>query len=93
MNAPASLVLDARGRVVGATIVGPRAGESLAETLLAGQQSLRARALAGTMHAYPTCSGGVWKAGLAQGRSDLGATPTRQVISALVDLRRRWLIR
>ena len=83
-----TLVLDARGRVVGASLVGPRAGESLAELLLAAQQGLRARSLAGAMHAYPTWADGPWKSALAQGRADLAATPTRQVIGALAALRR-----
>ncbi|MCY7395819.1 MAG: FAD-dependent oxidoreductase [Nocardioides sp.] len=88
-----TLVLDDRGRVVGASIVGPRAGESLAEALLAAQQGLRARTVAGAMHAYPTWSDGVWKAALAQGRVDLAAAPTRQVIAGLVRARRRFLAR
>ena len=37
------LVLDRKGRVVGASIVGPRAGESLAELVLAARHGLRAR--------------------------------------------------
>ncbi|MBD8868253.1 dihydrolipoyl dehydrogenase family protein [Nocardioides donggukensis] len=88
-----SLVLDRRGRVVGATVVGPRAGESLAEAVLAAQAGLRARTVAGTMHAYPTWSDGVWKAGLAQGRADLSAPTTRRVTGALRRLRRAWVSR
>ncbi|WP_323791291.1 dihydrolipoyl dehydrogenase family protein [Nocardioides sp.] len=87
------LVLDAKGKVVGASIVGPRAGESLAEALLAGQQGLKARAVAGAMHAYPTWSDGVWKAALAQGRADLESTPVKQVTAGLATVRRAWLKR
>ncbi len=87
------LVLDAKGKVVGASIVGPRAGESLAEALLAAQQGLRARAMAGAIHAYPTWSDGIWKTALAQGRKDLAATPTKQVTAALAKVRRAWLAR
>ena len=87
------LILDAKGKVVGASIVGPRAGESLAEALLAGQQGLRARAMASTIHAYPTWQDGIWKASLAQGRADLAATPTKQVTTALATVRRAWLAR
>ncbi len=87
------LVLDKRGRIVGASVVGPRAGEILAETLLAGQAGLKARTMAGAMHAYPSWSDGVWKASLAQGRADLAATPTRQVTSALARMRLRWMAR
>lgn len=58
------LVLDEHGRVVGGTIVGPRAGESLAELTLAVKQGLRARDLAATIHAYPTYGDGPWKAAI-----------------------------
>lgn len=85
------LVLDERGKVVGASIVGPRAGESLAEALLAAQQGLRARSMAAAIHAYPTWSDGIWKAALAQGRADLQATPTKQATAALARVRRAWL--
>ncbi|MGI8415657.1 MAG: dihydrolipoyl dehydrogenase family protein, partial [Nakamurella sp.] len=60
------LVLDRKGRVVGASIVGPRAGESLAELVLAARHGLRARDLAAAMHAYPTYGDAVWKAAIAQ---------------------------
>ncbi len=50
------------GRILGATIVAPRAGEMIAEVVLA----MRTRAFAGRLaqapHAYPTWSGGVQKA-------------------------------
>lgn len=87
------LVLDAKGVVVGASIVGPRAGESLAEALLAAQQGLKARSMAGAIHAYPTWSDGIWKAALAQGRNDLAATPAKQATTALAKVRRKWLTR
>jgi len=54
----AQLVLDRRGRVVGATLVGPRAGETLGEVTLAVHRGLTVGALAGTMHAYPTFADG-----------------------------------
>ncbi|WP_219418706.1 hypothetical protein [Pseudonocardia nigra] len=56
------LVLDRRGRVVGATVVGPRAGETLAELTSAVRRGLRARDLAGVMHPYPTWGDGPWNA-------------------------------
>ena len=87
------IVLDERGKVVGASIVGPRAGESLAEALLAGQQGLKARSMASAIHAYPTWSDGIWKSTVAQGRADLAATPTKQVTTALAKVRRAWLTR
>ena len=88
-----ALVLDRKGKVIGASIVGPRAGESLAEAVLAGHEGLRARGVAGSMHAYPTWSDGVWKAGLAQGRADLHAPSVQRVTRGLARLRRRWMSR
>ncbi|MEJ7831990.1 MAG: FAD-dependent oxidoreductase [Nocardioides sp.] len=90
-NGHSTLVLDAKGRVVGASIVGPRAGESLAEAVLAAQVGLRARTLAGAMHAYPTWSDGVWKAALAQARHDLARPVPATVTRSLAALRRLWL--
>jgi pyruvate/2-oxoglutarate dehydrogenase complex dihydrolipoamide dehydrogenase (E3) component len=88
------LVLDRRGRVVGATIVGPRAGESLAEVVLAVRQGLRARELAGTTHAYPTYSDGIWKAAIEQVQRQMGRPAVRAVTAVLTRLRRlrvaRW---
>lgn len=43
-----------RGRVLGATIVGPRAGESIAEVALARARRLPVGALSATLHGYPT---------------------------------------
>ena len=50
------------GRVVGATIVAPRAGEMIAEMALAMRTGAFAGRLAQTAHAYPTWSHGVQKA-------------------------------
>ncbi len=83
------LLLDHRGRVVGATLVGPRAGESLAEVVLAARHGLRARDLAASMHAYPTYGDGVWKAALAQLQDDLSRPWLRRVVAILMALRRR----
>jgi pyruvate/2-oxoglutarate dehydrogenase complex dihydrolipoamide dehydrogenase (E3) component len=43
-----------RGRILGAAIVGPEAGELIAEYALAMKHGLRLDALAETVHAYPT---------------------------------------
>jgi pyruvate/2-oxoglutarate dehydrogenase complex dihydrolipoamide dehydrogenase (E3) component len=83
------LVLDRRGRVVGGTVVGPRAGESLAELVLAVQHRLRARDLASAVHAYPTYGDGPWKSGISAVQESLRRQPTRTAIRALVALRRR----
>lgn len=83
------LVLDGKSRVVGATIVGPRAGESLAEVVLAARHGLRARDLAATIHAYPTYSDGVWKAGIAQLQQQLHRPAIRRIIELVAAVRRR----
>ncbi len=83
------LVLDRRGRVVGATIVGPRAGESLHELVLAVRGRLRARDLAAATHAYPTYGDGPWKAAIEQVQAGLRSQPLRTVTGALTRLRRR----
>lgn len=83
------VVFDRRSRVAGATIVGPRAGESLPEIVLAMRHGLRARDLAGAMHAYPTYGDGVWKACIAQIRGQLGRPAARRVITALRRLHHR----
>ena len=82
------LVLDGKGRVVGATIVGPRAGESLAEAVLAVRHGLRARDIAGATHAYPTYSDGVWKAAIAQVQAQLTGAVVGRSTSALAAVRR-----
>jgi pyruvate/2-oxoglutarate dehydrogenase complex dihydrolipoamide dehydrogenase (E3) component len=85
------LVLDRRGRIVGATVVGPRAGESLAELVLAVRLGLRTRDLAATVHAYPTYGDGPWNAGIDDVRARLAQPRTARAIGVLGGLRRRWL--
>lgn len=87
------LVLDRKQRVVGATIVGPRAGESFAELVLAARHGLRARDLAAATHAYPTYGDGVWKAGIEQVQQRLAQSGMRRVTSLLARRRRRTLSR
>ena len=83
------LVLDRRGRLLGATIVSPRAGESLAELVLAVKRGLRARDLAAVIHAYPTYADGPWKAAIADVEQRLSRRRTRVVIRALAARKRR----
>ncbi len=88
-----TIVLDRRGRVVGATVVGPRAGETLAELTLAVRRGLRARDLAGVVHPYPTYGDGPWNAVIADVRARLGAPLTRRAAALLVRARRPWFDR
>ncbi|MDQ1671790.1 MAG: hypothetical protein QOC98_352, partial [Frankiaceae bacterium] len=87
------IVTDRRGRIVGATIVGPRAGESLPELVLAARKRLRPRDLAAATHAYPTYSDGVWKAGIAEATRALHGPAARRVVGVAAAARRRWLAR
>jgi pyruvate/2-oxoglutarate dehydrogenase complex dihydrolipoamide dehydrogenase (E3) component len=52
----AKIVLGARGRVLGATIVAPRAGEMIGLWGLAIQKGLKIGAVAQMMAPYPTMS-------------------------------------
>ena len=67
-----SIAVDARGRVVGATLVGPRAGETLAELTLAVRARLKVGAIASTTHPYPTYGDGPWLAAVQDVQSRLG---------------------
>jgi pyruvate/2-oxoglutarate dehydrogenase complex dihydrolipoamide dehydrogenase (E3) component len=50
----AKLVTDPKGRLLGAAIVGAHAGELIAEAVLAMNRGLKASALSGAIHVYPT---------------------------------------
>lgn len=87
------LAVDRKGRVVGATVVGPRAGESLGELVLAVRQGLRTRDLAGVIHAYPTWNDGPWNAAVGDVREQLRRPAARRALRVATGLRRRWLDR
>lgn len=65
------ILADGRGRIHGATIVGPHAGELLAPVTLAMTHGLTMGQLAATIHAYPTRSEVVFKAASAWNRTRL----------------------
>ncbi len=67
----ARLALDGKGCVVGATVVGPRAGETLSELTVAVRMGLRTRDLASAIHAYPTYADGPWNAAIDDVRERL----------------------
>ena len=85
------IAVDRRGRIVGATVVGPRAGETLGELTLAVAQALRPRDLAAVTHAYPTWNDGPWKAVLADVRAGLEGPLAARAVAAAVGVRRWWL--
>ena len=83
------LVLDSKGRtVIGGTVVGPRAGEALAELTLAVRKELTVTDLAATIHAYPTYADGTWNAAIDVLQDRLAAPSTRRATTGLVVLRR-----
>lgn len=87
------LAVDAKGRILGATVVGPRAGETLGELAIAVRRGLRTRDLAGITHAYPTWNDGPWNAAIADVREQLDRPATRRALHTLARGRRWWLER
>ncbi|NOJ61133.1 NAD(P)/FAD-dependent oxidoreductase [Arthrobacter sp. 260] len=83
------IIIGKGGRILGGTIVGPRAGESLAELTLAVDQGLSTRALAGVTHPYPTYNDALWNAAIAHTRSQLQSPAARTVVGALSGVN-RW---
>ncbi len=86
----ARLTLGRRSRIEGATVVGPRAGETLAELTLAVRKNLSTSDLAGTIHPYPTYGDGPWNAAIEDVRGRLAARPVRLLTGVLRRLRRWW---
>ncbi len=87
------LAVDAKGRIKGATVVGPRAGESLGELTLAVSRGLRTRDLAGVIHPYPTYNDGPWNAALADTRATLAKPAVQAALKLVVGARRWWVSR
>ena len=65
------IVRDGRGRIVGATIVGERAGEAITELTMAIRMELSPQKLAGAIHVYPTYSDPVQQMLAAMAQSDI----------------------
>lgn len=84
------LVADRRGRLIGATVVGPAAGEAIDELTYHVRAGTRLRTLAGVVHAYPTRSEAIQRAALDDLRMSLGryAGPLRAYLAV-----RRRLVR
>jgi pyruvate/2-oxoglutarate dehydrogenase complex dihydrolipoamide dehydrogenase (E3) component len=55
----AIMIVTAQGRVVGAHILSPAAGEMIGELVLAINQELKLTQVAGAIHVYPTLSLGI----------------------------------
>ncbi|WP_187645606.1 FAD-dependent oxidoreductase [Streptomyces sp. TRM49041] len=82
-----TLVLGPRGRIVGATVVSPRAGETIAHLASAVRRGWTPSGYARTVHPYPTYADAPWHTALADvhARLDRGSG----LIGALLKLRRR----
>lgn len=88
-----TLVLDTRHRIVGACVVGPRAGETIGELVLAVKHGLRTRDLAAATHPYPTYNDGPWNAAIADVRAQLESPFAARAISAVAKIRQTWVRR
>lgn len=88
-----TLVLDRRGRLVGASVIGPRAGETLGELGLAVAQGVTAGDLVGVTHAYPTWNDGVWNAAIDDYWARLRRPVPSRALRAAAAARRGWLRR
>ncbi|NUR05229.1 MAG: FAD-dependent oxidoreductase [Streptomyces sp.] len=83
------LVLDPHGRIVGATVVAPRAGETIAELAAAVRSGRTASQFAATVHPYPTYGDGPWHAALAEVYDRLASPRARTIVGALLSARRK----
>jgi pyruvate/2-oxoglutarate dehydrogenase complex dihydrolipoamide dehydrogenase (E3) component len=87
------LTLDNKSRIVGAVIVGPRAGESLSELSLAITKGLKTRHLADQIHPYPTYSDGPWNAAIQDTQERLDSPTVKRITRVVATFRRRPLDR
>jgi len=70
----AKIITDGKGRLLGAAIVGPRAGELIAEYGLALTKGMHAKDISGVIHTYPTLASISRR--VADQRMKEGLTPT-----------------
>lgn len=82
-----TLVLGPRGKIIGATVVAPRAGETIAHLATAVRLGWTPSQYARTVHPYPTYADGPWHATLTDVYARLARN--RGVIGGLVALRRK----
>jgi pyruvate/2-oxoglutarate dehydrogenase complex dihydrolipoamide dehydrogenase (E3) component len=82
------LVTDPRGRLVGAHVVAPRAGETIHEAVLAVRHRLKLSDLSGMIHVYPTYPESLRRGADAYLREKLSGGIARKV----ADLAVRWLV-
>jgi pyruvate/2-oxoglutarate dehydrogenase complex dihydrolipoamide dehydrogenase (E3) component len=76
MNGLAKIITTPKGKLLGACIVGPHAGELISEYVLAISQGLNVSALSNTIHIYPTLA--QINRRVADQRMKEALTPTRK---------------
>ncbi|MGE3194542.1 MAG: NAD(P)/FAD-dependent oxidoreductase [Microbacteriaceae bacterium] len=81
----AQIVVDRRGKILGGTIVGPRAGETVGELTLAVHAGLSTSSVASAIHPYPTYNDPLWNAAIQDVRHRLG----RGLVAGAIRLLRR----
>jgi pyruvate/2-oxoglutarate dehydrogenase complex dihydrolipoamide dehydrogenase (E3) component len=85
-----NLVLGPRDKIVGATVVAPRAGETIAHLATAIRLGWTPSRYAATVHPYPTYADGPWNTAIAEATDHLGTSAVlRRTIAALLAVRRR----
>lgn len=77
------IVVDRRGRIVGGTIVGPRAGETLGELALAVNRGVTVDQLMSVVHPYPSYSDGLWNAAIMEAQRRIRDGPTGRVAGVM----------
>ncbi|PWB46074.1 MAG: pyridine nucleotide-disulfide oxidoreductase [Candidatus Methylomirabilota bacterium] len=80
------LVCTPKGKIVGAHILGPQAGDLIQEVILAMRKGLPVGALAQTIHAYPTLVEGVRRAADQYYREKLSSGPLKGFLQLLMRL-------
>lgn len=83
------IVVDPRGRIAGAHVVGPRAGETIHEAVLAVRHRLKLSDLSGMIHIYPTYPESLKRTADAYLRARFSGGLARRA----ADLAVRWLVK
>jgi pyruvate/2-oxoglutarate dehydrogenase complex dihydrolipoamide dehydrogenase (E3) component len=81
------LHVDDSGTILGATIVGPGAGDLISEVAVAMRADMKLDALADVIHPYPTMAGAIRQAGDAYNRTKLTLT-VKKVLRRVLSMRR-----
>lgn len=82
------LIADSKGRLVGAHIAGPRAGEAIHEAVLAVKHRLKLSDLSSTIHVYPTYSESIRRGADAYLREKFSGGLARKA----ADLAVKWFV-